>query len=410
MSRRFPPPIVLGALTILASYAILGSTAVVPQAPPQVCINGKCSTTPVTGAGVKWHPGHYMMTGTIVTADNASSVLSTLESEIDTAFVNNPNVVGYMSIHQWATLESTKNAYTFGLIDSLRSYIATKYPGKRYAVMIWATDYFTTNPGRSIPGYILSDSSYGAGYNNNQYGYGNWQIGTSGVAIAQWRPAVVVRLEALFTALANHPSPYSTGYTYDTDPYVEAVTWNEPSVSVATPYPPDLSSSAQLPAYQAQWEALTASMVASFPHTNVIDQNNYWPFAQNPGAVAVTVADCAVGAAAGSPDTYYPASSMTGGMQAFAGMLSGSGNQAGKCASMPFVEYPDYPGESSNSGATLAQIFSSAVTTVAASEIYWQNGWNFTSQVAPFINSNPIPSSNGTCPLDYSIRGGCNTK
>jgi hypothetical protein len=264
-------------------------------------------------------------------------------------------------------------------------------------VMIWAEDFRSTDPANSIPNYILTDATYGAGYDGSRYGY--WQLGTFGSTAAVWNSAVEARIAALFAALASQTSPYSNGYTYDTDPYFEAVTFQETSLSfVSTPggYP-------GLSGAKTQWQNLIANMVASFPHTLILDQQNYWYQGSPTDATSLTNADSAIGAASSSPDVYYPQASLPWGPLSYLGVTAGSTNQVGKAPSVALVEDPDY------GFTSLANITFSALTTLKASHVFWEmQNWD-SAGLLTNVNANPIPSGNQVCPSYYSGRGGCNS-
>jgi hypothetical protein len=360
---------------------------------PNVSAASTISVTTATANTVKFNSGHYAMSNSVIYPNTLSGFLANAQSEIDSAFAGAGNlVIGYMTIVTWAVLETTQNNYGgMSILDQIYSYILSNHPGKHFAVMVWGEDFFTTNPSNCLPGYITTSATYGAGYNGTQYGY--WQLGTYGCTCAMWRGSVIGRIEALFAALASRASP-NASYTYDTDPLFEAVTWQESSLDLYTT-PSDYPG---LGGAQTQWQNLMASMVASFPHTSVIDQQNYWYQGSPASSVAVTNADSAARAASGSPDTYYPQSGFTWGQLAWLGSTSGSTRWVGKVPNICFVEYPDY-------GLTsMANIFTSAATTLQSSHIFWEMGSaSFTwAQILTFINANPIPASpNGTYPSLY---------
>jgi hypothetical protein len=405
----------IGIILVSAAHAqsAQSGAAIQPAAPPQICVNNNCKVTAslpsnaAAGSGVKWHPGNYV-SGTIVAT---SGQLSAIESEIDGAFNtggSGNNAVGYILTISWDMLEDSQNVYTFSFVDSIRSYIASNHPGKRLGISLIYQNYFGNSCATYVPSYILNNSSYGPSSGTSgvspQYGY--WQIGNKGCTAAQWRPAIVARLVALSAALASHPSPYSSGYTYDTDPFVEMVSiFGESDPGIAQPYPPDYSTQSQVTTAQGYWESGVASFVGNWPHTIYFDQNNFWSFLSAGGTVGVTNADCAVGAAASSPDVYTQ-SSFTWGQQAFAGLVSGSTSQLGKCGSVAWVQWGDY-------GTSLPQLFTAAATGLRADHIIWDMyaaSINWASNIEPFVAANPLPANNTVCPSVYvSLRGGCNS-
>lgn len=404
------------SFTVLLFWVLAASaqTTTIPQSPPKICVNNVCrsASNPNSsgGSGVKWHPGHYVLSNQLVRAGN--NQWANRKVEIDNS-LSQANILGFMDIHMWNSIETGQSAYNWANIDQARSYIATNYPGKRYAVMIWSEDFSTANPAYSVPGYILSNSNYGPGYNGNQYGYGYWQMSDTSVTAAIWRPAVAARITALFQALATHASPYSSGFTYDTDPYFEAVTYQETSMSLAG------GSDASEASIATQWTAITTAIINSFPHTNVLDQNNYLTASSQAQTAAVGLADMAAGAAASSPDI---TSNFTWGQLGYLGAANGgtSGftSQFRAAPYIALVEVPDYT-QTSLSQITQAALNqpSASPTGLGASEVFWniestgsgQPG-DWQTQVLPNINSHPIPGANQSCPSNYTrMRGGCNT-
>jgi hypothetical protein len=384
----------------------------IPQAPPQVCVNNVCSAASASATaqgGVKWHPGNYCAANEFITPSNVGTELPIIEAEIDGCLSGNANVAGYMTLIMWPAIESTEGTYNWTIIDQIRSYIATNYPGKRLAISIYATYFFNTTASTCVPNYISSNSTYGASPVSGQYGYWSIYQPATGCAAAWWRPAVYARIEALYANLAARTSPYGTGYTYDTDPYVEAVTgWDESALSFPTGNAPsDYSTAGAVSA----WEAGHASIVSSWPHTNVVDQDNWLTLPAQEMLV-----DCAVGTAVGGPDIIMGTGNYTWAQTTYVGASGSAGAQAGKCPYIAQVQYGDY----TNPGATLSGIFSTATGTATggfnAAEIWWTNRGSDGSagawaSVLAFINSNPIPSANRACPTNYtSVRGGCNTQ
>jgi hypothetical protein len=396
MSSRCPSSIPLVPI-LLAWSLTAGAQAAVPNPPPSVCVNGNCVSAPApstsTATGVKWHPGHYALSNQIVSASNPN--WTNVKAEIDQTLTQ-ANISGYMAIYLWNSIEpATAGSYVWTNIDQARSYIATNYPGKRFAVQIWTENFFGADPTAVLP--------------NN-----------GGISAAWWRPAVRGRIQALFLALATHPSPYLTGYTYDTDPYFEVVSWQESSLNLIST-PPDYSISAA----QNQWEAIISGMVVSFPHTNVADLNNFLGYTGDSAVITgnVEVADASARAAISSPDIFYGVSNYTWGQLAYIGSANGgtSGftSQAGAAPYIAFVEDGDWPVNGGPSGNTMGNMMATALNAVTnnglqAAEAFWSIeplgsgvAGDWTSTTLPAINANPIPTLNQRCPTLYRS---CNTQ
>jgi hypothetical protein len=366
------------------------------------------SVTAASSTGVKWHPGHYTISNNIISASNPNT--SNIQNEINLVLPN-ANVAGYMIIILASAIEGAEGVYSWTQVDYWRNYIATNYPTKRFGVMIWWENFSDTNPANTLPSYMLSNAgTFGAGYaGGSSSGY--WQLGTYGVSAAWWRAAVAARIEAMFANMGAHVwsgAGNTGGWTYDTDPYVEAVTWQESALDLVS-MPPDYTFAQA----QTQWQNIQASIVASFPHTNVMDQNNFL----GAGGTAIqtgnsVVTDAAARLAISSPDTQYGLTHWTWGQQAYIGAANGgtSGftSLAGIAPSQMFVEDPDY------AYGTQAQIMGTAIDAVTAgglqaSHVWWaieDQGSNvagdFVTVVLPSINATTIPTLNKTCPTNYS--------
>lgn len=386
-------------------------------------VNSTTASSP-PGTGVKWHPGHYCWSDNSIKgqygSDNFSSLLTGIEAEIDLCF-SNSNVKGYGISFPWATIESASGVYGgFSYIDTLRSYIATNHPGKRFAVSIdWAR--YTTNMAEYtdvVPNYITSSSSYGTSPTGGVYGW--WGSSATGqIWAAAWRSAVYGRIEAMYAALASRTSPYSTGYTYDTDPYVEGITTVESAMNVGSSPPSDLSEAT----FQTAWLAINASLVSSFPHTNVWSQNNYFYGSSLPQTAYVSQQDIANGLSISGPDTVSSTlQTITYGQLGYVGDSSAAPyntNEIGNAQYIAQVQGDWPPPIGSVSGATFSNIFNQAAGNgteqFQAGQIWWTviqstgNTGDWTGTVSPGITANPIPSGNDYCPSNFTARGGCNT-
>jgi len=357
-------------------------------------------------AGVKWHPGHYASSNQLV--HGYGDKWSYRQQEMHLA-LSQPNVMGYLEVHTWAGMETSEGVYDFSDIDNTRKYIADNYPGKRYGIMIWS-EGFGAAPNTSgngiVPTYVLNNPGV---YGRGPDGKGGWWPMNYGATAAWWRPAVAARVAALFDALAKHASPYGSGYTYDTDPYVELVTYDETALNLVSGHDYNTSAGA------TQWAAIDAAIVASWPHTTVVDQNNYFGVGGSvvfTGQQSVTAAN--QGLALGGPDV-YDVNHLTWGQQAYIGAPAANTTPMfGTAPYVSFVQSPDYPRYS------LAAITDAATNTLKSPEIWWtivsnwsgdpNNPGDFQTKLLPLINATPIPDANKVCPSNYAPRGGCNTR
>jgi hypothetical protein len=371
---------------------------------------------PQVGAGVKWHPGQYVESDMADGISHGWSIASA-KSEIDSAFAN-PNVLGYQMMVTWAVVERDRGAYNFSDIDVLRSYIATRYPDRRFSVLFLLEDPFQPDPARAVPPYILADPGFGPPGPNGQFGYVQLKMAGRAASTAAWyRASVAERIIALMQAYAAHPSPYGGGdYTYDSDPYFEAVVFDVENAMEFDGTPSDFSPAQAV----AQWEAIAKAAVAAWPHTNVLDTNNWLGIGNSEADVgAVMVADGNEGVSLSGPDIMVSQAYWTWGQLTYTGNSGHSGygtSQIGTFAYDAIVQQPDY------SKSPLAAIFSTAMSRdpangLGAARIWWVianlgNGvaGDWVSAVSPFISANAFPPENAVCPKAYvNRRGGCIT-
>jgi hypothetical protein len=270
-------------LSVLACFvAVSARSQTRPNAPPQICVNGQCATTPVTtpvppsGSGkIKWNPGHYMASYGVVYG-GAGRPTSFMQAEADD--LNNQDaIVGYRMMITWGALETSQGTYDFSAIDTILARLKTAYnKPKHLVIMLW--DYGRNGPNHADPSvfpvYIQQNPIYGASPVAGSYGW--WGQSSNGTATGMYAPAlyyapVMDRYIALVQALGQH---------LDGDPYVEAIFFQENStiVQAATYSPKDghYSDAAIL----AQSERLLNAATAAFPHTSVV-MGNSWLYGQS---------------------------------------------------------------------------------------------------------------------------------
>jgi hypothetical protein len=362
------------------------------------------ATTSASGGLYKWNPGHYTQSNSWL----STSKLAAVKSEVDLTLPNS-NVLGFCVLARWVDYETALNTYDWTNIDSIRSYIAANYPGKRMAVVLVGERFDNTNASGSVPAYIANDpGTYGLGYDGVHGGY--WQLGTYGATCAWWRASIITRLTALFDSLAKHTSPYGGGaYTYDTDPYFEAISFTESSLDLITVGDYNANTA------KTQWQTLLAHMRTSWPHTSIMDQVNFFGYGGSQAATSqVLLEDCTSNdtrAAASGPDVVYPVSSFSWGQKGYIGAAAGGTpgftSLYQQSPYMAQVQQPDY------SKATVSQIMTSAINNpgqspvgLGSSHVFWcvitgGGSGDWTTQVLPAINSNPIPSGNKVYPSNY---------
>jgi hypothetical protein len=270
-----------------ALYATLAAGAT-PQPPPQVCVNGTCSSPasqnastsiPLPGA-IKWHPGHYMESAAFTSASNTQK--AAIAGEVSTVRSGPSQVIGYAMISYWNTFENnTAGAYDFSLLDSTYAAVTGYQSGslsstvynnpKRFILWVQHENYFSKNPTDYLPTYLINTSAYGSSPTSGQYGW--WTgVGSSGGQGAIWRSAVMSRLIALGHAICSHKLP--DGYTVDASPYFEALFTMQSETAAR---PPASDASFTTAGFVSEMQALNLAMEAACPHTMVGSINNYAP-------------------------------------------------------------------------------------------------------------------------------------
>jgi hypothetical protein len=365
-------------------------------------VSSVSSTMSVTltssGAGVKFHAGHYIQGAIFLQGGtNGPTWVSNTIADIDSSFAAAPNALGYMILQPWAGIETAQDNYSgMQYLDQVFQHLVSK--GKRFGISIYATNYFHTNPTSWVPSYILGSSTYGPGYNSNQYGFGYWQLGTFGAVAAYWRPAVLNRLKLLFSAIANRTSPNGSQWTYDTDPNFECITSLEFALSVAA------GSDVTTSNYDSSWQQQTTSMVSSFPHCNLAMECNFVYATSGPADarnIAMVNYIANAGGSLSGPDMI--SSPLSWGQQAYDGSAAGSTDQRGKAPYDGQVQYPDYPQDS------LQNMFNACTQTMRGARQWWgNNNSTYWPSVASFIQSTAFPAP-PTPQIYVNQRGGINT-
>ncbi len=345
----------IAALCAIASCAVVSlsqaATAVTPDPPPQVCANGQCVATKpaavsvVTSGAIKWNPGHYMASDTVL---YAGATIAKVQPEMDD--LNNQDaMLGYRIWVTWGALEPTQDNYDFSVIDAILARLKTGYnKPKRLVIGMWlygqsaigSTDY------RVVPQYIQQNAIYGASPVGGKFGWWGQSAGgasTGMYATALYYAPVMDRFIALVQALGHH---------LDGDPNVEALYIQEDSVIVQAasdyhPVDPHYSDSAWL----TQIQRLLTAATSAFPHTNVVMANSW--FKMPTSSVELQQWMAANRISAGSADTWgqssltsYGTSHLSDGIQTYLGVSQYGGNVdlRSKMSAMVEVESPDLVG------------------------------------------------------------------
>jgi hypothetical protein len=231
-----------------------------PNPPSQICIGSNCASTPAAGK-IKWNPGHYMASGTILFANDTISKIGAEMADLN----GWDKIVGYRVLITWGAIERTKGQYDFALLDQIMARLKNNYGKPKQLFLVVLPGPFggkiTKPTGSAIPLYIQQSAEYGPSPVAGNYGW--WSNG-AGYCAALFRPAVMDRYIAMIQALAAH---------YDNDPNFEGIMFQEDSWMVgewlkAPDFNPNGGGLDQL-------KRLLLATTAAFPHTNVAMQNTW---------------------------------------------------------------------------------------------------------------------------------------
>jgi hypothetical protein len=302
-----------------------------PNPPSQICVDSQCIDTKpalnpsATPGSIKWHPGHYMASGTVV---YAGGTIGRLQPEMDD--LNHQDaILGYRMWVTWGALEPTPGNYDFSVIDAVLARLKSSYnKPKRLVVGLWLYGQSSLNSGdgRVIPKYIQEDKAYGNSPETGNYGW--WGQSTNGKSSGMYAPAlyyppVMDRFIAAMQALGRH---------LDGDPNVEAVYFQEDATlaEAASGFPP-VDPHYSDGAWLAQLQRLLTATTAAFPHTSVVQANSWFDRPASGVALQKWMAENRI--APGSADTWgqsaittYGTSNLSDGMQTMLGVSQYGGN------------------------------------------------------------------------------------
>jgi hypothetical protein len=322
------------------------STVTQPNPPPQICVNAQCATSPTgspapSGNVIKWNPGHYMASYTVIhPGDSISKVLPELDD------LNNQDaIIGYRMFITWGALEPTQGNYDFSAVDAILARLKTAYnKPKRLVIELWlyGQGALKNGTGSIIPPYIQQNSIYGASPVAGSSGW--WGQNSNGVSTGQYAPAlyyqpVMDRLIATVQALGKH---------LDGDPSVEALFVQEDSpIAQAAVNLGSVDPHYSDGAWLTQLERLLTAATTAFPHTSVIMSNSY--FVRQASGQALEQWMAANRIAAGSADTLgqsaitlYGTSLIGDGLQTYIGAAQFGGiDLRPKMTAMMDVQGPD---------------------------------------------------------------------
>ncbi len=208
------------------------------------------ATAQVTGAGVKWHPGHYYE----LVGQNSKSdpwYLQNVYKELQQTSALRGVVIRY----RWGELESsTKNVYDFSAIaDRLAELSSLK---KRLIVLIETKANTPDVENTLVPSYAKTAEYEGGVYpfdttaNDGGYGTKLWN------GAVRWRMIKLVR---------------ELGKRFNSEPYFEGIGFSES----ATGKPITPLTTAQIDNYYINLQTLDKELKTSFPNTLTFQYLNY---------------------------------------------------------------------------------------------------------------------------------------
>jgi len=381
------------ALTVaIAAFATFtkpptAHAASLPNPPNNLCIedSGGC-VPPVAGSshGVKWHPGHYVLTPGYMTTTSLGYTSSTIS-----ALASEPNIVGVVHRIYWAALEPTRGNYDFSKLDALLALCQAN--GKRLIIDVWDRTY---GGGSSAEGYLPAYLATEPG------GEGGWFARERGGVMARiWLPAIMDREIALARALAAH---VTGGYTLDTHPYVEGFTFTEESAADINNGDPASYSRSAL---ATQLNRLAAALPLAWPHSNVFGGANFLS-GEMDAMVGSAVANRA---GIAGPDTIP--GKPTAAQRVFPGQTEAGGtgiDYRGKVPALFMVQRAEIGGTKGN--FTPQQIYDVSLT-YGTTHLPWlmkpsdATTTDWPNEILPFVRAGGHPL-NTTCPTRYTS---CNT-
>ncbi len=245
----------------LSAAALAGTSGTKrPNPPAKLCIGSSCVDTPA-GGRIKWNPGHYMASESILRSPG--DLTNKLSHEMN-ALRNHPGIVGYRVLTTWGAIEKSRGVYDFSLLDQVMKTLKTGLDTPKHMVLVILPGTFSgkdpgTDDGSYLPVYLRQDDAHGPSPTSGSHGW--WHNPTSGGYCAMiHREAVMDRFIALMQAVGAH---------FDADPYFEAIMVQEDAwMAQRTNQAPDFSADA----FTKQLKRLLTAMTAAFPNSNVVMQ------------------------------------------------------------------------------------------------------------------------------------------
>lgn len=292
--------------------------AVAPKPPGALCIGDDPADCVSSEQGVKWHPGHYMLTPSV--NDYSAAHVTALKGE--------PYVQGIQHRVYWAALEPSPGQYDFRLIELLLALCETN--GKWLVLQLMDRRFGDFSSGIVPPGIPLIAVN-------------------GGYRAPVWQSDSADRYIALIEAL---------GRRFDREPYFEALVI--PETSAPSPVPAGYSKAA----HAEQLKRVMSRAHKAWPHTLTILYTNYLTD-QVTGLYAHLRS---IGAGAGGPDVLPPPHGDTTGSRVLQGIEGGQDYRS----LLPIgyaVQGPELCGK--EGCYTPDKLFAHAVDTLRVTHLFW---------------------------------------
>ena len=303
---------------------------------------------------VKWNPGHYITVPNYADKDMVVQEISSVSA-----------IRGVQLRYEWKELEPQKDVYDFSKIDA--DIAKFSLVNKKLVIFLMTKSFVDSS---ALPPYM----------DNYVYRYG--ATTKPGWNIKLWENEAKVRLEALVKAL---------GAKYDSNPNVEAITFNETSLGDG------LITASQLEAYFTNMIYVVEKASAYFRNTSVVQFVNY------PKSILPKLTEAMLKAkvSVGGPDIFPKDKGLLTGAYTYYSKFNGV------TPVMPSVQGQNYITQCHNcppDPLTLQQLYGYGKTNLFATHMFWTRTTtkDFTKVLeffkAPGFPSDPAGGLNSTNP------------
>jgi len=276
--------------------------------------------TNMSFGAIKWNPGHYITFPDYVNKAAVSQEISSVNA-----------IRGVQIRYNWKDLEPQKDVYDFSKIDADIE-IFSKI-NKKLVIFLMTKSFVDSSP---LPQYMVA---YAYKHSTDKPGYN----------IKLWENEAKLRLEALIKAL---------GKKYDSNPNVEALTFNETSLGNA------LITSVQLDGFFNNLIYVLEKAHLYFPNTTVVQFVNY------PKSILLKLTDAMIKSkiAIGGPDIFPKDKGLVSGVYTYYSKFNGV------TAVMPSVQGQNYVTQCYNcppDPLTLQQLYDYGKVNLFATHMFW---------------------------------------